>query len=294
MNMKNVVAEDFEILDGSTVAWSGSPYDASIDIQTRFERNVDITDIMSSSLSSSSQKEQVFGYLNLTNTLMSPTLGFDITAPNASDEAKKALNEIKSVKDDLYKQFFSLLMMKKFIPVEGSGDGSGGSNVATDLINQQINSVLGQIGENYQLKSDIASDKVALGFEKSFLDDKLSVTTSVGVMSADEQSGAASNIVGDVNIEYQLNEDGTFTVTIFNESNEESADQDLGHFSQGVGLHYQETFNSRKDFKLWQGFLNLFRKKENEQKINKTNNGRKVKVQPNFEPAKMEETEENE
>jgi len=292
MNMKNVVAEDFEIIDGSTVIWTGSPYDANIDIKTRFERNVDMGDIMTTSLSTSKRKDQVFGYLNLSNTLMSPALGFDIQAPKARDDAKKALNQIRGIEDELNKQFFALLMIKKFIPVAGSGDGSGGNNVAADLINQQLDAVLGQIGENYNLKSEIGANKVALGFEKSFLDDKLKVTTSVGVMSADEQSGGASNIVGDVNIEYDLNDEGTFNVRLFNESNQNVADQDQGHFTQGVGLSYQETFNSAKDFKVWQGFLNIFRKSENDvhfAQSRKKGNGRKVKVQENFDPAKIEE-----
>lgn len=294
MNMKNVVAEDFEIIDGSTVAWTGSPYDANIDIKTRFERSVDMSDIITSSLGTSKRKDQVFGYLNLSNTLMSPELSFDIQAPKARDEAKKALNQIRGVEDELNKQFFALLMIKKFIPIVGSGDGTGGTNVATDLLNQQINGVLGQIGDNYDLKSEIGVDKVAFGFQKSFLNDKLKVTTSVGVMSANEQSGGASNIVGDVNIEYELNDDGTFNVTIFNESNSNAADQDQGNFTQGVGLSYQENFNSRKDFILWQGFLNLFRRAENDVHLTtgrKSGNGRKVKVQENFDPNQMEAKE---
>lgn len=297
MNMKNIVAEDFEIVDGSTIIWTQSPYDANIDIKTRFTRMVDMSDIMTSSLSNNAKKDLVYGYLNLTNTLMNPTLSFDIQAPNASDEAKKALNQIKGTEDDLNKQFFALLMIKKFIPVAGSGDGSGGQNVATDLLNQQIDAVLGKIGENYDLKSDIGSDKVALGFSTSFLDDKLKVTTSVGVVSNhDDNSSSASNIVGDVNIEYQLNDDGSFTVNVFNESNQDAANQDQGNFTQGVGLHYQESFHSSKDFKLLQGFLNIFRKKENDvvlQTKRRKDNNRKVKVQKDFDPSRIEELNEN-
>ncbi len=296
MNMKNIVAEEFEIVDGSTITWTQSPYDANIDIKTRFTRTVDMSDIMTSSLSNNSKRDLVYGYLNLTNTLMKPQLSFDIQAPNASDEAKKALNQIKGVEDDLNKQFFALLMIKKFIPVAGSGDGSGGQNVATDLLNQQIDAVLGKIGENYNLKSDIGSDKVALGFSTSFLDDKLKVTTSVGVVTHNEEGSSASNIVGDVNIEYELNDDGTFNVNVFNKSNQTSASQDQGNFTQGVGLHYEESFNNRKDFKLWQGFLNIFRKKEKDvvlQTKRRKGNNRKVKVQENYDPAKIEELNQN-
>ena len=76
-NMKNVVKEDFEIIDGSTVVWTQSPYDANIDIKTRFKRNVDMSDILSADLGKSGSKDLVYGYLNLSNTLMNPSLKFD-------------------------------------------------------------------------------------------------------------------------------------------------------------------------------------------------------------------------
>ena len=287
-NMKNVVKEDFEIIDGSTVVWSQSPYDANIDIKTRFKRNVDMSDILTSDLGQSGKKDLVYGYLNLSNTLMNPTLEFDIAAPQARDEAKAALNQIRAIEDDLNKQFFSLLLLKKFIPVEGSIAASG--NVTEDLVNQQINAVLGQIGENYNLNSDIGADHAELGFSTTFLDDRLKITTSVGVVSATESESAggteskASNIVGDVNVKYELNKDGTFTVNVFNESNE-IANQDRGAFTQGFGLSYQESFNSNRDFKLMQGFLNIFRKQENKRARKNKENGRKTPVQDEFIPA---------
>ena len=54
----------------------------------------------------------------------------------------------------------------------------------------------------------------------------------------------------------------------------------------------KENNPSRKDFKLWQGFLNIFRKSENDVHLtngSKSGNGRKVKVQQDFDPAQIEE-----
>jgi hypothetical protein len=293
MNMKNMMTEDFQIMKGSTVGWNGSPYDANIDIETRFERSVDMSNIIPSSMSTSAQnRDQVFGYLNLSNTLMNPEFTFDIQAPKAKDAAKKALNQIRGIEDELNKQFFALLILKKFISVNSESGGSSSESFTTDLINQQLDAVLGKLSDNYLLKSNIEVDKLAFGIEKSFLDDKLKVTTSLGIMSYGEQSDGASSIVGDVDIAYELNEDGTFNIAVFNETNQNSADQELGHFTQGIGINYQESFNSIKDFKVWQGFLNIFRRPEYDVHLNtnsKSDNGRRVKVQQNFDPAKMEE-----
>ncbi len=285
-NMKNVVTEKFEIIEGSSLVWTQSPYDANIDIQTRFQRNVDMSDIMSSEISTSKSKDLVYGYLNLSNTLLSPALTFDIQAPNARDDKKNALNHIRAIEDDLNKQFFSLLLLKKFIPVEGSkASGGGTKNLTEDLVNQQINSMLDQIGENYNLNSDIGTDHAELGFSTSFLDDKLKITSSVGYISSGDEESKGSNLVGDVNIEYELNEDGTFTVNVFNASNKDAANQDQGAFTQGFGLSYQEAFNSRKDFKLWQGFLDIFRKREKQEKNKNNTGGRKVPVETDFKPT---------
>jgi hypothetical protein len=62
-----------------------------------------------------------------------------------------------------------------------------------------------------------------------------------------------------------LNESGTFRINIFNESNDYSVIQNkqLGPFTQGAGLHYQEDYDNFDNFKLAQHFLDVFRKKQN-------------------------------
>ena len=72
-------------------------------------------------------------------------------------------------------------------------------------------------------------------------------------------------LIGDVSVEYLLNESGTFRINIFNESNDYSIIQDknLGLFTQGAGINYQEDFDNVENFMLVQYFLDIFRKKEN-------------------------------
>jgi hypothetical protein len=67
-------------------------------------------------------------------------------------------------------------------------------------------------------------------------------------------------------------------MNFFNETNDASVTAQ-GHFTQGVSLHYQETFNTAKEFKLLQKFLNIFRKKDKKVKFEKENR-RSEKWQP--------------
>ena len=91
LKMNKVVAEEFEIIEGSNLVWSLSPYDAVVDIKTRFERQVDMSDIIVGGGESTGSKDLVYGYLNLSEKLSDLALSFDIEAPNARDEAKNAL-----------------------------------------------------------------------------------------------------------------------------------------------------------------------------------------------------------
>ncbi|WP_157454345.1 translocation/assembly module TamB domain-containing protein [Crocinitomix catalasitica] len=257
MRMKNIVGKDFTIRNGSNLVWSGSPYDARIDIYADFERYISLKDIMpldpdDPDGTSNSSKEKVIGTLEMSSTLMAPKLTFDINSPTASDLGKAAIEALKADQDHLNKQFFSLLILNKFLPTQGAS--GAGSNVVSGIAEQQINALLSNVSENYQIAANLENGKTALGVSTQ-INDKISVITSLGVLSDEESSG---DIVGDVVIEYRLNDDGSFTVNAFNESNDGS-DAETGPFTQGVGLHYQESFNNARDFKLLQGFLNIFR-----------------------------------
>ena len=260
MRIKQVVAEDFHLKNGSTVQWTGSPYDAQINIQANFVRNVSLADIMPPEASAGRKKEQVLGILNMTHTLMAPELEFDIQAPQTDDFGKKAINEVKANPDELNKQFFSLLVLKRFLPKYG---GAGGGSAVAGLVETQINNILSGVSENYDLKAGLTETSTTLGFETK-INERTTITTSFGVLADD--NGGDGNIVGDVDIEYRLNDDGTFTMNFFNETNSSSITSQ-GNYTQGISLHYQETFNTTRQFRLWQKFLNMFRKKENRVKF---------------------------
>lgn len=259
MRMKTFVREDFVIDPTSTIRWTRSPYDADIDIKAMFYRNLSLTDIMPDGHAPrGTRKDLVVGHLLMSKTLMKPELAFDITAPAADQEGKDAVQALTVDKDALTKQFFAILVLQRFIPVHGGGaDGSG----AIGLLEDQLNTALDAISGNFAISASLSGMK---GFEiERKINDKVTVSVSGGVVESGGEGSdqSASSIVGDVRVEYRLNEDGSFTLNFFNESNTGS-EADNGPFTQGVSMHYQETFDTAKEFKLLQGFLNIFRSKE--------------------------------
>src|SRR5690606_33143754 len=80
-----------------------------------------------------------------------------------------------------------------------------------------------------------------------------------------------NTFIGDVRVEYLLNQSGTFRMNVFNESNNNyfiTQDEGRGQFTQGIGLSYSEDFHNLRDFKLFQLIANVFRKRENWVPIN--------------------------
>ena len=153
-----------------------------------------------------------------------------------------------------------------------AGNISTDGSAALDLVANQINALLSKVSTDYKLNVNLDSDRLTgdntyeFGVTKGFLDDRLILSGSFGVENKTvDDAKDGSSIIGDVHLEYLLNESGTFRVNIFNEPNDKSIiqDQDQGPFTQGAGLHYQENFNNVKDFKVIQYFLDVFRKKQN-------------------------------
>ena len=273
------INQRFDFEKGGTVAWNGNPYDAILDLACFHKVNASLQEISpNQNLGvSGSGKQEIKCVIELSESLLKPKIEFDIQA-NTNENGQTLLNRIKSP-DLLNKQFFSLLLFKKFQRIDGHDAAQGtsaGSNAALDLVSSQLNSMLSQISDEYVLNIDLDKNNItggnsmALGVTKGFYEDRLVLTGSLGVgantTTTGEVSSNQSSLIGDVNLMYSLNKAGTFKVNIFNESNQNSVLQNkLGLFTQGAGLQYAEEFNNLHDFQLFQYFIDLFRKKEKKQ-----------------------------
>src|SRR5690554_8227459 len=78
----------------------------------------------------SSSNEEILSYLHITGNMMSPEISFDLEAPKASESGKAVIARIRSDRDELNKQFFSILISKSFMPLAGQSGGAGGTGGA--------------------------------------------------------------------------------------------------------------------------------------------------------------------
>lgn len=262
----SAIKKPFDIKPGGTITWNGGGAgDANLDITALYTVTANVGDIAPEleSKKSTSSNQTVYCNLFLTGNLSDPFIRFNIEAPKASESARAAIARINNDQDELNRQFFSLLIGNKF---QGTGAAGYGSSAALDALTSQINSVLGELSKDVRLNVGLHNDQPSglnsqeIGFETNVLNDKLSIRGSFGV---ENNSGTSqSTVIGNLNLEYILDDKGNFRVSIFNESNSYSVIQDknVGQFTQGVGLQYKEQFHTYKDFRVLQVFLDFFRK----------------------------------
>lgn len=259
--------QKFFISEGGTVQWTGSPYSAKLDIETYYTTNANLAVVMTDIIENRvTDNEVIYSYLKLRGDMNKPEISFDLAAPNATEAGKTVMNRIRSDKDELNRQFFSILIWKRFQPLAGQEGREAGASggAALDLVSTQINSLLSKVSDDYKMNFALDNDEmtgegsVEFGVKKEFLDDRLIVSGSFGVGNYNQTNADQNNLIHEFNLEYLLNDKGTFRINVFNQSNANRiVNQNAGLFTQGVGINYREDFHNFRDFKAFLFFSSL-------------------------------------
>ncbi|WP_144963841.1 translocation/assembly module TamB [Gillisia sp. Hel_I_86] len=280
MSLYNLVKRRFEIVDGSSITWSGDPFDATLDASAIYRVETSASALMApqlggadQSVSSKFRQELDFlVYLNVDGELMQPVLTFNLDMPEDEQGAIGGqvygrVQQLNQQEDELNKQVFSLLVLNKFFPETGS-DGSGGGTaaIARDNLNQalsdQLNMLSGKImgdsgveldfGLNsftdYQGENPQDRTQLNVAAQKKLLDDRLIVRvgSNLDIQGSDQSPEASNAIIGNVSMEYLLTEDGKFRLKGFrNNTFDNVIDGQL--IVSGIALIFTQEFNKFKE-----------------------------------------------
>ena len=262
--LQNVINKKFLIQQGGTINWSGSPYNALIDITGTYGVRTALYDLMYPDTTNDNYKRriQVDCILHMTDNLLSPNIGFDIDLPNSDEATRTDVRNKIGIGNvqEMNRQVFGLLVLNRFFPTEDQNQAlqqAGGffSSSSAEMVSNQLSNWLSKIsndfdiGINYRPGDDITSDEVQASLSTQLFNNRIIVDGNVGVANTQSNS---SNIVGDVNIEYKITSDGRFRVRAFNKSNDINTLVNNAPFTQGVGLSYQKDFDKLGDlFRRW-------------------------------------------
>jgi len=267
--LKNLVNKPFTLDEGGTINWAGDPYKAEVNMTATYNVTTSVKPFFPyDSLEIYRRQYPVETKLILTGDLMRPDITFDVQLPTADQNVQEGIARFLQTEEERNKQVFALLVMNSFItPQEYRDLGySAGSNNAfastgSELLSAQISNWLSQIskefdlGVKYRPNDELSKEELRVYMGTQVLDDRLTINGNLGVVNQ-----STNNVVGDVNVEYKLTDDGKVRLKAFNRSVDNTLNTSGATFSQGVGVFYREDFDTFGE--LYRRYLE-FLKREN-------------------------------
>ena len=266
--LENLIGREFNIKDGSKISWAGSPYDATMDVTAVYPVKTTLAGLrlQTDSTSLYNTKVNVECVVSLKRDLFNPDIRFSIDFTNVADDIKQIIYAALDTTDQsaMSQQMLSLLVLGNF---SYSSNAPNMGITGFKLLSRQLSDWLSKIskdfdiGINYQPGTKLTRDELEVALRTQLFNDRLSIDGNFGVRGTNDVENA-SNVVGDINIEYKIVEDGRFRIRAFNRTNDISLLEDNAPYTQGVGVFYRKEFEK---------FGDLFKPDKNKKKKRRRN-----------------------
>jgi hypothetical protein len=278
MNLYNIVNRTFKLVEGSTISWSGDPFDANLDVKALYNVDASASALMAAQTSgldptAKGKFRQVlpfYVYLNVNGELLQPKITFNLDMPEdeqgaIGDQVYDRLQQLNQQEAELNKHVFSLLVLNRFYPEPGSDGSTGGAATAArnnlnDALSDQLNvfsdKILGDTGielnfgldsyTDYQGSSPTERTELDIAAQKKLFNDKLIVRvgSEVGVQGG----GNTAPVIGNVSLEYILTEDGRYRLKGFRRNEFENV-IDGQTITNGIAIIFTQEFNKFSELK---------------------------------------------
>ena len=256
-NFKNlgVIDKKFNVKQGGTIVWEGNPLEAQMDLEAVYNVPGGANPALLLDNPNFNKSIPTEVLIRLQGNLLKPNDPvFEIDFPNTSGTVASEINYRLADPQRSQLQAISLLSQGIFIN-EVSVSMQGITNNLYQKASDIVSNLIGE--ENDKLKVGIdylQGDKSALldiatedrlGFTLSTqISDRILLNGKIGVpVGGVEQT----LIVGNIQIDFILNDEGSLRAKVFNKENEFRYIGDELGYTQGVGLSYDVDFNTFKE-----------------------------------------------
>ena len=249
----NFLRRRFDIQKGSKITWLNEPTKATMDVNAVYIANTAPIDLVQNQIAASTQeirntylqKLPFEVRLKMTGELMKPELAFDIVLPldknygvsnDIISQVDRRLQELRQEPGETNRQVFALLLLNRFVgqnPLASSSPMFSASSYArqsvSKLMTEQLNKLAAGLIDGVDLTFDVASTddyttgeqqsrtELNIGVSKRLLNERL--TVSVGsnfeLEGPKNTKQKASNVFGDLNINYALSRDGRYMIRFY-------------------------------------------------------------------------------
>ncbi|MBP8783197.1 MAG: translocation/assembly module TamB domain-containing protein, partial [Paludibacter sp.] len=280
--LQTVIRKEFKIDRGSTISWSGDPFEAKVDIRALYSLTAPLGDLLDDVGSTTNRGNvPVNCVLQLTDNLMKPNIKFDIDLPSSDEGVKQKVRSVINTEESMNRQIASLLFLNRFFTPTNVGDENTNSgwnqslSLLTNTFSSQINGWVQKslnmnnlsVGIDVVTQTESDEYKALLNYQPN---KRIIINGNIGYRN-DNIATTTNNskIIGDFDFEYLLTESGKLRFKAYSHT----VDRDLlkeAKSTQGLGLAYKEDFQSVSDMLTyyWDALRSLFKSKKNEKDKN--------------------------
>ena len=243
-----LIDKKFDVKKGGSIIWSGDPMSATLNLEAVYKTSANPAVLIDNP--SFNKKVDVEVVIGVKGNLSNPDPDFNINFPTVGSTLKSELQYKLDDKDKRQTQALYLLSTGSFLSQEGVAQNQFSNNLY-ERASSLFNDIFKGDSEKIKLGIDyVNGDKRTPGYQtdgrfgvsvSSKINEKITVNGKVGVPIGGITETA---IVGDVEVQYSVNTDGTLNLRIFNkENNINYIGQGIG-YTQGVGMTYEVDFDT--------------------------------------------------
>ena len=251
------INKPFTVKKGGSISWNGDPLTADINIEAVYRVSANPKSLLENI--TTNRKIPIDLITRFSGALFNSNREFDIEIPNSSSTVASELAFKLNSNDENIKtrHFVSLLASGAFYNENDFSVNTSGLvyGTASDLLSTAFDNIFNQgdnrfklkpvytVGERNKVDNINIDDQFALALDYQ-INDRIIVNGKVGVPIGSKEQ---SSVIGEVNVEFLMNEEGTLRSSIFNRQNEIQYTEEEEGYTQGVGMSYQIDFNTGRE-----------------------------------------------
>lgn len=250
-NFKNygLIDKKFKVKKFGTIRWDGEPLNAALDLEAVYKTESNPAVILDNP--SFNKKVPTEVVIAINGNLSNPEPDFRIEFPTVSSVLKSEIDYKLSDKDVRQTQAIALLSGGGFLTPENASNTVYGTlferagSLFNDIFSGDDDKF--QVGLNYVQadRNPLLENESRVGVTLSTqINEKITINGKLGVPVGGSEE---SVIVGDVELQLRLNEDGTLKARVFNRENDINYIGEGIGYTQGVGITYQVDFDTFKE-----------------------------------------------
>ncbi len=273
----NVFRREFFIKEGSSITWTGDPFNANINITATYTAEAAPAGLVAQQVADAQalnryrRSEEFIVELQMDGQLLQPNIKFNIAAAedsNIDNAVQVELARLRSDPGEMNKQVFALLILGGFISSGPSEDTDLLATTANSSISRILGSQLNNLSDKYIRFVDLDVNlesyqgyanggmqnvtELQLALSKRFLNDRLIVRVGNNFNIGDDAAAAnegqrQATPIGDFTLEYLITPRGTYRLRAFQRNTYDGL-MDSQLVETGVALIFSKEFNNLSEF----------------------------------------------